>query len=425
MRTKIVLTQLRQPVHSDGVPEVMRAGVQADDLTGACDTAATFAGRGLQTVVLLPEAAAVSFVPEILVLDTESRGLPVAEARSRARLALARLAAHRPQVLYKKVDSTLRGAVAAELRGALEGAGLTHTVLAPAFPAQRRVVADGVLLVDGRPAHETAIARDPGFPRTGASILALLGAEGSTPVGHVPLSTVRRAPPALAARLRRWADSGGTLVCDAETDADLGLVAAATVTGSALLSGSAGFAATLATHMGADRQPPRQSLRRPLCVVAGSTHPATQAQLARLEARGLRAIWLGSAEAPDGGASPACAERGSADDSFLAVRAEPGTGDATRRDAMARRLASTARRHLEHARRHERPLETIVVTGGDTAVAFCRAVEATGLCLLGEVERGLALGRLLDGPFAHLTLVTKAGGFGDPETLVRVWTASS
>jgi len=52
-----------------------------------------------------------------------------------------------------------------------------------------------------------------------------------------------------------------------------------------------------------------------------------------------------------------------------------------------------------------------------------RALEASGLRLDGEVEPGVAGGRLLDGPFAGLPLVTKAGGFGDPDTLVRLQAA--
>jgi hypothetical protein len=45
---------------------------------------------------------------------------------------------------------------------------------------------------------------------------------------------------------------------------------------------------------------------------------------------------------------------------------------------------------------------------------------AEGIALAGEVEPGLAVGRLIGGPFAGLAVITKAGGFGDPETLARI-----
>ena len=76
--------------------------------------------------------------------------------------------------------------MAAEIDGMLDGAGLGLALLAPAFPAQRRTVVDGCVRVDGRLADETPIARDPAFPRTGASVLGLLAAGGVRPTAALP-----------------------------------------------------------------------------------------------------------------------------------------------------------------------------------------------------------------------------------------------
>ena len=54
------------------------------------------------------------------------------------------------------------------------------------------------------------------------------------------------------------------------------------------------------------------------------------------------------------------------------------------------------------------------------AVAVCRALGASGLRLGGEPVPGLARATLLDGPHAGQAVITKAGGFGDPDTLVRL-----
>ena len=220
---------------------------------------------------------------------------------------------------------------------------------------------------------------------------ALLGAEGPHPVGVVPLATVRRGAAAVAARLARWAETGGrALVCDAETDADLAVLAAAAEGLPVLLAGSAGLAAALAARLSPPLLRHRAAPCGPLLVVAGSAHPATRSQLARLEARGIGGIWpLDAAGAP-------------ADD----------------REAVVRDLAEATRRRLER----EVP-GTLLLTGGETAVAVCRALRATGIRLAGELEPGLALGALLDGPRAGLPVITKAGGFGDPETLIRVYEA--
>jgi uncharacterized protein YgbK (DUF1537 family) len=363
----------------------MRAGIVADDLTGACDTGAVFAARGLTTIVLLPGAPLPASWPDVLVLDTESRGRPAGDARARACEAVARLAAARPAVLYKKIDSTLRGAVAAELAGALEGADARRALLAPSLPAQRRTLVDGALRIDGLPAEETAVARDPGFPATGASALALLAAGGVHPAGLVPLLSIRRGPAAVAARLGRLP---GCLVCDAETDADLAVLAAAADGTPGLLAGSAGLAAALAARMPA-RPPSGVSLRRPLLAIAGSAHPVTRQQSARASARGIAVV----TPPPDAG------------------------GD---RAAIVQALAERARQAIERI-----APRTVLLTGGETAYSVCRALGARALALGGEAEPGVAIGRLLDGPFDGLTVLTKAGGFGDPDTLTRLHEAAT
>jgi uncharacterized protein YgbK (DUF1537 family) len=59
----------------------------------------------------------------------------------------------------------------------------------------------------------------------------------------------------------------------------------------------------------------------------------------------------------------------------------------------------------------------LAIVGGDTAHAVLRALRASGLTLAGEVAAGIPYGRLLDGPFAGLPTVTKAGGFGPDRAL--------
>jgi uncharacterized protein YgbK (DUF1537 family) len=57
----------------------------------------------------------------------------------------------------------------------------------------------------------------------------------------------------------------------------------------------------------------------------------------------------------------------------------------------------------------------IVATGGDTANALCSTLRAQALEILGEVEAGIPIMRLLGEQ--SLPLVTKAGGFGSPAAI--------
>jgi uncharacterized protein YgbK (DUF1537 family) len=372
----------------------MMVGIQADDLTGACDTAAPFAVRGLATLVVVADGDGPMPRPiaaaDVLAIDTETREREADFARDRARAVGALLRAAAPAVLYKKVDSTLRGQIAAEIDGMLDGVGVTTALLAPAFPAQGRAVVDGRLLVHGQPVDETSGARDPASPATGASVLALLADAGARPIGILPLSTVRRGRDAVAARLERFAATGGrALVADAETAPDLAVLGEAGRKMLVLLAGSAGLATALARRETCEVTGRHAPLRGPLLVVAGSTHPSTRAQIARLGRRDRVEV--------------------------LAPRDDGRAAESARRRDTARRLADAARGRIDR----ERP-GAVMLTGGETAIAVLRALEAHGLHLTGQLEPGLALGTLAGGPFDGLTVMTKAGGFGDADALVRV-----
>ena len=65
----------------------------------------------------------------------------------------------------------------------------------------------------------------------------------------------------------------------------------------------------------------------------------------------------------------------------------------------------------------ERLFGGLVMTGGATAVGVAQRLGATGFELFGEVEAGVPVGALI-GPNPY-PVVTKAGGFGGPDTLVR------
>ena len=132
--------------------------IVADDLTGACDTGALFAGRGPVPVTVWPRRAVEA---PVRVVDTESRTATPEEAADRVTVVAARA---RSGSWFKKIDSTLRGPIGAEVDALMRALGVTTAVVCPAFPGQRRVVLDRVLLVGGVPVAETPIA-----PRSAAS----------------------------------------------------------------------------------------------------------------------------------------------------------------------------------------------------------------------------------------------------------------
>ncbi|MGH7413040.1 MAG: four-carbon acid sugar kinase family protein, partial [Candidatus Rokuibacteriota bacterium] len=210
----------------------------ADDLTGACDTGCLFAGPGPVGVVAAP--ALPSAHRTIITVDTESRPLASDEAARVIRATAARIERRLAAgVVFKKIDSTMRGAVGAELAALLERGPFTGALVCPAFPAQRRVVRHGRLLVDSVPVHESPIGRDPGFRGSTSEMTSLLAGAGA-PVITLGLEEIRAGREKIAHVLEQH--RGGIVAADAESDTDLASLAEALASApGTLAAGSAGL----------------------------------------------------------------------------------------------------------------------------------------------------------------------------------------
>jgi uncharacterized protein YgbK (DUF1537 family) len=401
------------------MPPRLRFWVIADDLTGALDTAAPFAAHGWRTAVVpwsgaAPRAMAAAVaratvVSDVVVVDTASRHVAAREAARRVRavvqLARRQAAGRRtPPHLYKKIDSTLRGNVAAELAAFRAAAGVDCLPLAPAFPAQGRTTRGGAVWVDGKPLHASATACD-----------------ALAPAGSGDLSGL--------------APAGALEVLDAATDADLRRIATRLARDGRLaaVAGSGGLAGAIAVRFGSARRPPAPYVASgAVLVVSGSAHPAARAQGYALVAGGAlglivpidsrtpprdrRATETLAAEALRGGrtvvlACPAIA---------AGVRVPP-----RRAAAVAARLAATARAVLEAA-----PVGGLLAVGGDTTSALVAAMGWAPLAVHGALAPGVAVVGLdvtrrserarRAGTAGPRWLITKSGAFGDPQTLRRL-----
>ncbi|HEX5116943.1 MAG TPA: four-carbon acid sugar kinase family protein [Pseudonocardiaceae bacterium] len=342
--------------------------IVADDLTGAADTAVAFPGAR----VALGVPARWS---PVVAVDLDSRAVPVAEAVARTHAAVS--ASGPDRRLYRKVDSTLRGHVAAEVAAtaaALAGVGVPGAVavVAPAFPATGRVVRDGVVWVDGR---------------RGVDAVALLRSAGLA---------VRAADVASLARVAELACGVDAVVCDAVTSADLAVVAGALAVPGLFGVGSGG----LARHLPATAAAPPVSpvVTGPVVTVVGS--PAAAAQAAWLRDRVPTVVVAPCGPLPAGvvGAD-------------VLVMVDPDAPLAAGRGAeVADRLAAVACGCAGAG--------VVVATGGDVARAWLRRVGATELAVHREVAPGVVLSST-DVPGAPL-LVSKAGGFGGHDVLADV-----
>lgn len=138
-----------------------RLGVIADDITGANDVGVQFMKRGLETIVLLEAASLLPTTikeADVIVVDTESRFSPPDIAYQRVRDVVKTLNEASVRVVYKKIDSTLRGNIGPELEAIMEEAGSRLSIVAPAFPSNLRITVGGIQLVNQVPVEKTGNA---------------------------------------------------------------------------------------------------------------------------------------------------------------------------------------------------------------------------------------------------------------------------
>ncbi len=384
----------------------MLIAVIADDLTGAADTGVQFVRAGYRAAVFFRATEMVADDLDAVAFDTDSRAMPAGFAAKRV-LSAARVA-RGARIVYKKLDSTLRGNVAAELAAALGGARRERVVVAPAFPAAGRTTVGGIQRVHGMPVDETEMANDPNTPVSEAHVPSLL-ADAFSPVGALGVEDL-----ADHERVRRILDDCECVVADVERDADLEtLVRAVPDPARVLWAGSAGLALALgsvypgpcAGTAGLQRAPVR-----PVLVIVGSLSGVAREQVRRLVGEyGNVDIPVGVGEAYAVQEAVETAREALAGGACAVVRSPEERSVAS--ESVLGSLAEVAALLSE-----EGLFEGMVLTGGATAVGVARRLGASGIRLEGEVEAGIPRGALI-GPRPY-PVVTKAGGFGGPDTLV-------
>jgi uncharacterized protein YgbK (DUF1537 family) len=334
----------------------------ADDVTGACDSAAAFLRAGRAVRVWLGAAASFPATEPVQAFNTNSRSLSPARASRIVARTAAALASNPQTLLFKKVDSAARGPFAAEILAAHRAFGSRVVLLAPAFPAAGRTVRNGILEIQDATGRRTQIDIASLFPPKHRSLITL--------VSH---------PKALAAALHA---AEPVLLCDSSTQADLeALVRAAEKFPGLLFAGSAGLAQALAVRYARRiRRVPPPSAPRTL-LIAGSDHPVTKLQLETLDGVDSRAVQV-----------------------------------------LRIRYNSRDRARILHAFRTFAP-QALILTGGDTALLAAGTLGAHSFILHGELAPGIPWGIVQGGAAEGCIVITKSGGFGAPTVFSEILNA--
>jgi uncharacterized protein YgbK (DUF1537 family) len=443
-------------------------GIVADDLTGANDTALSFLAHGFGATVWprIPSdpshmtATTLAQGPQAMAVNTASRYASPLEASKKVIQAVQCLKATvTPGYFYKKLDSTLRGPLGAEVLAMVQTLGVDVALVVPAFPSAGRTTVKGLHTLHGVPIAQTPVAQDPLAPVTTSDLPTLLAQTVDAAwVGHLDLASLRQGPQAIEAQLAQCVGAGQTVIAvDAATDDDLVVLAKVIAhpanSISILPCGTAALAQALAQIWASRLTTPTPMVPLALpdevatIVVVGSHTALTRQQVQVLQASlsqpggavlaldpvsalGLAspeamAAWVAQGQAALMAHQVVVITASPTDESVAQTLLVAEQHQVSVQDAMARpaqTLATLTRKLAQWAAQARRSVH-VVVAGGETAAAVCEALQINQLSLQGEVEPAIPWMRgegLVDGPLSvSVSFVTKSGHLGSCQALAK------
>ncbi len=432
-------------------------GIIADDLTGAGDSAVQFAQAGWQASLALTDSIAVN-PGGVIAIVTDARAQPLEAARLATGSAVATLRAAGIDRLFVKIDSTMRGSVEAQIRGALGGWEVVHSlglprakagtqrgarekpfaIVCPAYPGMGRTLQLGHLLVNGVKVELTSVGRDPVTPVHTSLVSALIPDSTNLSIGEDDAT-------ALAERIAAVVASGNEIVTvDAATDTELELIAKAIVLlgQAAIPVGSAGLAIAMSRLWASGTETASSSTtntataratRRTdadadrVLVVVSSLHDVSREQHDHLETADLgepaRTLAPTLTDLADEASTAAwiTAEFARRSDlpRVVVILSPAERADLTEIDqnpTTAIRVAA-GMAELTASVLKQTAISALVLMGGEGARAVLERVGAEAIRVTGAIREGIPAGVIEGGLLDGLAVVTKAGGFGGRSTL--------
>ncbi|MQL52060.1 four-carbon acid sugar kinase family protein [Desulfofundulus thermobenzoicus] len=410
-----------------------RICIIADDLTGSTDTGVQFSKHGLSTVVVFDYTALKDMQSRaaILSINAETRKMDEQSAYNRVREIVKLLRTMGFQYFYKKIDSTLRGNPAGEIEAIMDEMNQNLAFIAPSYPANGRIVENGYLYIK----RQTGDKKDEQLFPLGY-VPGLLERNMKRSLALIHLTDIRNGVHQLREKINELKLAGRQIfLMDAVTDEDLMIIALAIkdLAHNSVVAGSAGLAAWLPSAWGMVGEKLKEdSHKGALLFIAGTCNPVTAEQIREIQnVHSVQLVEMSTKQIIKGSAGEEIARvtakireylsQGKitvlAVDTLLKNRNESYQTEMMTSNAskIARSLGVIAEQLT-----HERLVNAMVVAGGDTAVHVFNALGASGIILENEIAPGIPRGRLVGGQFHGLPVVTKAGGFGERDSLVTV-----
>lgn len=414
----------------------MKVAIIADDLTGANATAALLSTRGFTTLTCLDNPENMDDY-DVVSFSTDSRSVPAKEAYERVSGYLD-LIDPEATTISKRIDSTLRGNLGAEVDAVIDRHPQLMAIVVPVYPSSGRICVGGSLLVDGIPLQNTAMRNDPKNPMTESSVTELFRKQTNKMVGYIPLGQVLRGERELTQEIKELYQKNVRIaVIDATTDEDINRIA------NAVLKARVPFfcvdPGVFTAQLAYIRYSSGRKRTNKIFVAIGSVSELTQRQIKKLRyerqvfiktlaaetlidialhpenalpitreiienARQCDIVGIDTVELPEHiSCLKSLAKKFSLDEHSVSILINQGLAEIT-----AQVLSE-----------ENSPISALYSSGGDVVVAITKRLKGNGVILKDEVEPLTVYGHLTGGLCRGIPVITKGGFVGDDNTLVH------
>jgi uncharacterized protein YgbK (DUF1537 family) len=244
--------------------------VIADDLTGAAEIGGIGLRYGLKAEIVthIPQSSSA----DLLIISTDTRSMPEKAALELTRDVSEAILSINPSIVFKKVDSVMRGHIIPEIKLHLRVLGKSKALLAPANPGFGRKLTGGKYYVNDQLIHETPFVHDPEFPVKGSHPHEMLRVQEND-------ISVLKADDELPAT--------GIIVGETATNDDLAAWIKKADQDTLLAGGAGLFIAMLdALQLQRTDQNADILLQEPALFVCGTTHDKSRSRIKSLKANG-------------------------------------------------------------------------------------------------------------------------------------------
>ena len=431
-RNKRSVEVRKKPDEGDG-----KILVVADDFTGSNDTGVQFSKRKLKSIVITNKDNFNKSLKDcdVLVVDTESR-FDDREEAYRKTFEIGTIAkANKIKCVYKKLDSTLRGNIGAEISGLMDSLEIRYAVIVPAYPSNNRITKEGLVYVKGKLLAETEVSSDPRTPVKESFIPKILSQQTDKSIGTINFNEVSAGKQILLQSLQQKMKDGiRMIVIDAQDDGDLDMIASVTapMKDRILFAGSPGFAEYLPKYLIPEKE------KKSVVVIAGSVSEITRKQIDYASRKSSVRLIDIDIEKILGGDQALEKKR-----IFVVVKESSGKGEniiirsAPNNDSVALSLEAGQKHGLTGSEISEAialflgeiageiirniKINGILLTGGDIAIKTAQSLMVSGTIILDEIQPGIPYGHFTEEQYKNVTIVTKAGGFGSEDAILRVF----